>query len=78
MFNDAVYGGDRVLAGEVFTKYKQFVHNCFDSLPRQALHAKTLGFKHPVTQEKMEFDSTLPNDFETVLEKWKNYLNHQK
>ncbi|XOV92638.1 MAG: RluA family pseudouridine synthase [Bacteroidota bacterium] len=76
LFNDATYGGDKILKGTVFTKYKQFVQNCFKLLPRQALHAKTLGFIHPVTKKKMEFDSELPEDFTALIEKWENYINH--
>ena len=76
LFNDATYGGDTILKGTVFTKYKQFVHNCFKMIPRQALHAKTLGFIHPITKEPMRFDSELPEDFTQVLEKWENYVNH--
>ena len=73
LFNDAAYGGDQILKGTIYTKYKQFVQNCFDLMPRQALHAKTLGFVHPTTKEKMWFDSELPDDFANVLDKWRNY-----
>ena len=73
LFNDERYGGDRILKGTSFSKYKQFVENCFSILPRQALHAKTLGFVHPVTQEKMKFDSPVPDDILKCLEKWRNY-----
>ena len=76
LFNDSTYGGDQILKGTVFTKYKQFVQNCFKALPRQALHAKTLGFEHPVKKERMQFDSDLPEDFVTVLDRWKHYVNH--
>ncbi len=77
LFNDATYGGNDVLKGTVFSKYKQFVDNCFKIIPRQALHAKTLGFIHPTTQKFLQFDSELPNDFKEVLEKWENYAkNH--
>ena len=75
LFNDATYGGNEILKGTVFTKYKQFVHNCFKLLPRQALHAKTLGFIHPVTGKKVSFDSPLPEGFRTALEKWEKYVN---
>ena len=75
LFNDATYGGDQVLKGTVFTKYKQFVQNCFKVIPRQALHAKTLGFIHPITKEEMQFDSDLPEDFASVLEKWRGYVS---
>ncbi len=74
LFNDFDYGGDRILKGTTFTKYKQFVHNCFDILPRQALHAKTLGFTHPETGEFMEFNSELPDDMQQVIQRWKNYV----
>ncbi len=74
IFNDSTYGGDKILKGTTFTKYKQFVDNCFKLIPRQALHAKTLGFIHPVTQKKMYFDSELPEDFTAVLEKWRAYV----
>jgi len=73
LFNDAVYGGDQILKGTVYTKYKQFVRNCFDLIPRHALHAKSLEFIHPTTKEKMSFDSELPADFASVLDKWRNY-----
>lgn len=76
LFNDAMYGGDKVLRGTVFSKYKQFVENCFQLIPRQALHAKTLGFIHPATREKMSFDSDLPEDFSSALEKWEHYVQH--
>jgi 23S rRNA pseudouridine1911/1915/1917 synthase len=73
LFNDETYGGDQILKGTTFTKYKQFVENCFQVLPRQALHAKSLGFEHPVTGEKMFFDSELPEDMMQVIEKWRRY-----
>ena len=73
LFNDERYGGDMILKGTTFTKYKQFVDNCFNLLPRQALHAKTLGFTHPTTGKFMEFDSDLPVDFKSCIEKWENY-----
>lgn len=73
LFNDAVYGGDRILRGTVFSKYKQFVENCFSLLPRQALHARNLGFVHPSTREFMQFDTPLPEDFRLCLEKWQAY-----
>jgi len=77
VFNDASYGGDQILWGTTFTKYNQFVRNCFKIIPRQALHAKTLGFTHPATGEKMIFDSELPEDMKTVIAKWKNYIAHR-
>ena len=73
LFNDATYGGDKILKGTTFTKYKQFVQNCFKLLPRQALHAKSLGFVHPTSGEFMFFDSELPADMQAVFEKWRNY-----
>ena len=73
LFNDERYGGNMILKGTTFTKYKQFVENCFKLLPRQALHAKTLGFTHPKTGKFMEFDSGLPVDFRSCIEKWENY-----
>ncbi len=75
LFSDELYGGNRVLKGTTFTKYKQFVTNCFDLLNRQALHAKSLGFVHPVTGKEMFFDSELPKDLQAVLEKWRTYVN---
>jgi 23S rRNA pseudouridine1911/1915/1917 synthase len=77
LFNDEKYGGNEILKGTTFTKYKQFVHNCFAILPRQALHAKSLGFIHPVTGKKMFFDSEYPADFVALLEKWRNYSNYK-
>jgi len=74
LFNDARYGGDIILKGTTFTKYKQFIENCFKALPRQALHAKTLGFVHPTTGEMMRFDTELPQDFKDCIEKWQNYV----
>lgn len=74
LFNDAEYGGDKILKGTTFTKYKQFVENCFAICPRQALHAKSLGFIHPATGKKMFFDSELPDDMSSVIEKWRNYI----
>ena len=77
LFNDSLYGGDRILKGTTFSKYKQFIQNCFDILPRQALHAKELGFKHPKGGEMMFFDSELPNDMAQVLEKWRIYSKNR-
>lgn len=74
IFNDSNYGGDQILRGTTYTKYKQFVQNCFKMLPRQALHAKTLGFIHPTTNEKMTFNSELPEDMTLAIEKWENYI----
>ena len=78
LFNDERYGGDKVLKGTTFTKYKQFIENCFMLLPRQALHAKTLGFEHPTTKKWLQFDSELPEDIQATIEKWRNYTIHQK
>ena len=77
LFSDARYGGDHILKGTTFTKYKQFVDNCFKLLPRQALHAQTLGFEHPVTGKPMSFEAPLPNDILTALEKWRHYAKHR-
>lgn len=77
LFNDANYGGDKILKGTTFTKYKQFVSNCFEMMPRQALHAQVLGFVHPTTQKYMEFEAPLPTDFSAVLEKWRGYAAMQ-
>ena len=76
VFNDAMYGGDQVLKGTTFSKYRQFVENCFKIIPRQALHAKTLGFVHPATKKFQHFDSELPNDFKEVMEKWDHYVKY--
>ena len=77
LFNDARYGGDVILKGTHFSKYKQFIDNCFSVLPRQALHAKTLGFVHPVKNEKMFFEAPLPEDFEAAITKWQHYVKHK-
>jgi 23S rRNA pseudouridine1911/1915/1917 synthase len=76
LFNDARYGGDQVLKGTTFSKYKRFVENCFEICPRQALHAKTLGFQHPITGEYMSFDSEIPEDMTQVLARWRNYAEN--
>ncbi|NRD24675.1 RluA family pseudouridine synthase [Winogradskyella litoriviva] len=76
LFNDERYGGERILKGTTFTKYKQFVENCFKILPRQALHAKTLGFVHPTTGEFMKFESEIPEDIAQCVEKWRQYAKH--
>lgn len=78
LFNDERYGGDRIIKGTTYTKYKQFVENCFKIIPRQALHAKTLGFEHPKTGEKLFFESEIPEDMREALEKWRNYTTHQR
>ncbi len=77
LFNDAMYGGNRVLKGTMFSKYKAFVDNCFRVMPRQALHAKSLGFVHPRTGERMFFESELPEDFRAVLDRWENYVRYE-
>ena len=74
LFNDWEYGGDQILKGTTFTKYKQFVENCFKILPRQALHAKSLGFVHPVTKKELYFESELPEDMTKCIEKWRGYV----
>ena len=74
IFSDETYGGDRVLKGTTFSKYNQFVENCFKMLPRQALHAKSLGFPHPVTGKELFFDSELPVDISAVIDKWRRYV----
>ena len=75
LFNDDFYGGDKIVKGTIYTKYKQFVDNCFQICKRQALHAKTLGFIHPTTGEEMFFDAPLPEDMEQVIEKWRKYAS---
>lgn len=74
VFNDDTYGGNKIVKGTVYTKYKQFVDNCFEMIPRHALHAKSLGFIHPSTKEKVYFESELPDDFKNVLDKWTKYV----
>ncbi len=78
VFNDDEYGGDAILKGTTFTKYKQFVQNCFKICSRQALHAKSLGFTHPTTKKEMFFDSELAEDMQQLIEKWRNYATHQQ
>ena len=78
LFNDEEYGGDKILKGTTFSKYKQFVQNCFSVCNRQALHAKSLDFLHPTTNKEMKFSSDLPNDFSALIEKWRKYITHQK
>lgn len=77
IFNDKRYGGDHILKGTVFTKYKQFVQNAFKVLPRQALHAKTLGFEHPTTKKWMQFDTEIPDDMQNALDKWRKYAENR-
>lgn len=78
LFNDDFYGGDRIVKGTVYSKYKQFVENCFETCPRHALHAKTLGFQHPLTKEQVLFDSELPDDMKMVIEKWRKYVSQNQ
>ena len=78
LFNDETYGGNVILKGTTFTKYKQYIQNCFKLLPRQALHAKYLGFKHPMTGKQMEFDSELPEDMQSVIDKWESYSRNKE
>ena len=78
LFNDEEYGGDAILKGTTFTKYKQFIHNCFKICNRQALHAKSLGFTHPTTNKKLFFDSELAEDMQQLIEKWRKYATHQQ
>src|SRR5512133_1859045 len=75
LFNDSEYGGDQIIKGTTFTKYQQFIKNCFKILPRQALHAKSLAFDHPVTRKRLSFESELPDDMKKVIEKWKRYIS---
>ncbi len=78
LFNDTRYGGNLILKGTTFTKYKQFIQNCFNILPRQALHAKTLGFKHPASGNMLSFNSSIPDDMQQVLEKWRQYVSFRE
>ena len=78
LFNDKRYGGNAILKGTVFSKYKQFVHNTFEQMPRHALHAQTLGFVHPRTGEMMRFECEIPEDFQTSIERWRKYLQSRK
>ncbi len=75
LFSDTTYGGDHILKGTLFSKYKQFVENCFELMPRQALHAQTLGFVHPTLRKRLHFEAPLPADFESVLLKWRKYMS---
>ena len=78
LFNDERYGGDQILRGTTFAKYRQFVQNCFDICPRQALHAKTLGFKHPRTGQDMFFDTEIPTDMTNLIERWRQYISSRE
>ena len=75
LFNDERYGGDQILRGTTFAKYRQFVQNCFEICPRQALHAKTLGFVHPRTGQEMFFDTEVPADMTNLIERWRQYVS---
>lgn len=77
LFNDASYGGDAILKGTTFSRYRQFVENCFEVLPRQALHARILGFEHPRTGQHMHFESPMPTDFDTCLDRWRRYTEYR-
>jgi 23S rRNA pseudouridine1911/1915/1917 synthase len=74
LFSDELYGGDRIVKGTVFSKYKQFVDNCFSICPRHALHARTIGFIHPRTRQPIEFESQIPADMQQLIDKWRNYV----
>ena len=76
LFNDERYGGSEIRKGTIYSKYKQFIRNCFEICPRQALHAKTLGFEHPRTKKWIQFDSTLPEDMTMLLDKWRKYCKN--
>jgi 23S rRNA pseudouridine1911/1915/1917 synthase len=76
LFNDERYGGDKILKGTTFTKYKQFISNCFKACPRHALHAKSLGFIHPTTGEPQFFESVIPEDMREVIERFENYTQY--
>jgi 23S rRNA pseudouridine1911/1915/1917 synthase len=78
LFNDAMYGGDKIRKGTQFSKYKMFIQNCFDLMPRQALHAMSLGFIHPVTKTRIYFETPLPKDFAAVLDKWESYVKFEE
>ncbi|HEY0670532.1 MAG TPA: RluA family pseudouridine synthase [Sphingobacteriaceae bacterium] len=77
LFNDSTYGGNRIVKGTVFSKYRQFIENCFEIMPRQALHAQSLGFIHPSTKKYIYFETELPEDFQAVIHKWDNYVANQ-
>jgi 23S rRNA pseudouridine1911/1915/1917 synthase len=78
LFNDERYGGNAVLKGTTFTKYKQFVENCFDIAPRAVLHAKSLAFTQPITKQRLSFETDLPPDMQLLLEKWRGYVASRK
>jgi 23S rRNA pseudouridine1911/1915/1917 synthase len=74
LFNDERYGGDRILKGTTFSKYRQFVENCFSIMPRHGLHARSLGFVHPTTGRRVHFERDMPQDMASVVERWRNYV----
>jgi 23S rRNA pseudouridine1911/1915/1917 synthase len=78
LFNDDTYGGDRIVKGTVYARYKQFVENCFVLCPRHALHARTLGFRHPVSGKDLLFEAPLPDDMDQLIEKWRQYAQTRK
>ncbi len=78
LFNDKTYGGDQILKGTTFAKYSQFVRNCFEVCPRQALHARSLGFRHPRTGEEMDFEAPLPDDMKQLIERWRTYISNRE
>lgn len=78
LFNDQRYGGDKILKGTIYNKYKQFVDNCFELLPRQALHARSIGFVHPVSEKKMFFECEPPEEFQAIVDKWRGYIYSRK
>jgi 23S rRNA pseudouridine1911/1915/1917 synthase len=78
LFGDFEYGGDKILKGTIFAKYRQFVEKNFEILPHQALHAKSLGFEHPTSGESMYFEHDLPENFKTVLDRWRNYSQNKE
>lgn len=78
LFNDKSYGGDQILKGTTFARYSQFVRNCFETCPRQALHARTLGFRHPRTGEEMDFEAPLPPDMTALVERWRQYISQRE
>ena len=78
LFSDASYGGDAILKGTTFTRYRQFVENCFAVCPRQALHAKVLGFVHPKTGKQLHFECPWPEDMQQLVERWRGYVTHRE
>lgn len=78
LFNDKTYGGDQILKGTTFARYSQFVRNCFEACPRQALHARTLGFRHPRTGEEMDFEAPLPPDMQQLITRWRTYISNRE